>query len=282
MRLAHLILAHTNPRQLNRLIGRLSCDDADFYVHIDLKANIRPFLPIRKAKHVYFVMDRVKVTWAGYSQVESTLNGIKEILASGEKYDYINLLSGQDYPIKSTEEIHSFFRDHPGRAFMNSQSIEKEWLEAVPRITKYHLEDVQFPGKHLALRVLNTFAPKRKVPLSLAPMGRATWFTITPQQAEYIVDFVKQHPEIPRFFKLSWAPDEMMFQTILNGSPFKKDIVNDNLRYVDWSNGGASPKILTIADAEALSGSTKLFARKFNPEIDTEILDYLDKKTSKT
>src|SRR5271170_7757286 len=114
MRLAHLILAHTNPEQLSRLIGRLTHDGSDIYVHVDLKTDITPFLPIKESWHVFFIENRVKVNWAGYSQVQSIVNGFKEILGSGKKYDYINLLSGQDYPIKSTEEIHSFLTNNPG------------------------------------------------------------------------------------------------------------------------------------------------------------------------
>ena len=139
------------------------------------------------------------------------------------------------------------------------------------------MPDVNFPGKHKVLGMINKLAPKRKMPLNLVPVGRSQWFTITPACAGYIVDYVRQHKQVERFFKMSWAPDEMIFQTILYNSPWKKDMVNDNLVYVDWSNGGASPKVLTMADADALDRSAKLFARKFNPEIDTEILDHLDK-----
>ena len=282
MRLAHLVLTHTNPEQLSRLIKRLAHDNADFYVHVDLKTDIAPFLPIANMHNVHFVKNRVKVNWGGYSIVQATLNGFEEILASQITYDYINLLSGQDYPLKNTQEIHRFFINNPGKVFMHTLSVEKEWQEAIPRITMYHMPDAAFPGKHMAMGVLNALAPKRKMPLSLTPVGRSQWFTITTACAAYIVDYIKTHPAIPRFFKLSWAPDEMIFQTIVYNSPCRKDMVNDNLIYVDWSGGGASPKTLTMSDAGALSRSNKLFARKFNPEIDTEILDHLDKQSGST
>ena len=277
MRLAHLILTHTNPAQLNRLVERLAHTDADFYIHVDLKADIAPFIEANKNNNVHFVIKRVLVNWAGYSMVQATLNGLKEILNSGKIYDYINLLSGQDYPIKSTAQIHSFLEANPGKVFMKSLSVEKEWQEALPRITKYHMPDAKFPGKYKALSILNKLIPRSKIPGGLVPVGKSQWFTITMPCAAYIVDYLKEHRNLARFFKNSWAPDEMIFQTILNGSRFKEDMVNDNLLYADWSRGNASPKILTMADAEILERSDKLFARKFNPEIDTEILDHLDK-----
>ena len=282
MRLAYLILVHNNPRQLNRLIGRLTYDGADFYVHVDEKTDIRPFLPIKKWGNVHFITKRETIHWAGYSMVQATLNGLNEILATGNPYDNITLMSGQDYPIKSNAEIQEFFAANPGKIFMDTLSVENEWREAIPRITQYHMPDLNFPGKHTALRVVNTLIPRRKMPMDLTPVGRSQWFSIPLAGAAYITEYMEQHHELARFFKKSWAPDEMIFQTILYGSHYNKDMVNNNLVYVDWTNGKASPKILTIADAEALGRSTKLFARKFNPEIDPEILDYLDKKQAKT
>lgn len=73
-----------------------------------------------------------------------------------------------------------------------------------------------------------------------------------------------------------WAPDEMVFQSVLYNSHFREIIVNDNQRYVDWSELQPSPKILTMTDAETLTTSDKLFARKFDPDVDNKILDYLD------
>ncbi|WP_064196518.1 MULTISPECIES: hypothetical protein [Emticicia] len=61
-------------------------------------------------------------------------------------------------------------------------------------------------------------------------------------------------------------------------SIYQKDMVNDNLRYIDWSEGKASPKTFTIDDLLVLQYSGKLFDRKFNETIDAAILDELDKE----
>ena len=51
---------------------------------------------------------------------------------------------------------------------------------------------------------------------------------------------------------------------------------NDDLRYLDWSREPA-PAVLTRDDLPALLGSGKLFARKFDPTVDSEVLDALDR-----
>ena len=281
MKLAHLILTHANPDQLNRLIGKLMYADAHFYVHVDLKTDIAPFLPLAKNGNVTFISNRIRVHWGGFSIVQATINSFEEILKTGIAYDYINLLSGQDYPIKSNKKIHRFFSEQPGKIFMHSLSVENEWTEAIPRIKKYHLANLNLPfGKYRAEQIINAILPERKLPKGIVAMGRSQWFTASREAITYIVEYVKKEPWVTKFFKYSWAADELFFQTILFNSPLKDKIVNDNLVYIDWSGGGASPKVLTMADAPILNASDKLFARKFNPDTDRAILDYIDSITS--
>ncbi len=281
MKLAHLILTHTNPDQLLRLVRKLAHEDSDFYIHVDRKSDIKPFLPLLEIRNVFLIKNRVKVYWGGYSIVEATVSSFEEILATGIKYDYINLMSGQDYPIKSTQYIHEYFSDHPGKIFMHYLSLTDEWHEAMPRITQYHLVNYHIPaGRYRIEQVMNLLLPPRKLPDGMVAMGRSQWFTATPDAIEYLLQYIREKTWISRFFKLTWAPDEIIFQTILYNSPFRDKMVNDNLLFLDWSRGGANPKQLNMNDAEQLSKSDKLFARKFNMDKDSKILDYLDKITS--
>jgi hypothetical protein len=277
MKLAHLILTHANPAQLQRLINRLQHADAHFYIHLDSKSDIIPFLHIADEHNVFFIKNRVKVNWGGYSIVQATLNSMAEIQDSGHKYHHINLLSGQDYPIKSTEQIHRFLKENKDTIFMHSLSVINEWKEAIPRITQYHLSDYHFKGRVRLEQLMNFLLPVRKMPLNLIPVGRSQWFTATPDSIAYILQFLSDNKNVERFFRNTWAPDEMIFQTILYNSPFRSQLVNDNLLYVDWTEGGASPKVLTMADAGQLEHSDKLFARKFSEALDSTILDHLDK-----
>jgi len=280
MKIAHLILTHAQPALLQRLVRKLAHEDADIYIHVDAKTDISPFLAVAKGDNIFLVKDRVKVLWGGYSIVQATLNGFEQIIKSGRKYSHINLLSGQDYPIKNIAHIHKFFAAHEGKIFMHSLSVKDEWQEAIPRITDYHLTNYNFPGKYRAQQLINVIMPDRKLPHGIVAVGRSQWFTATPESIAYILHYFKTNPWISRFFKLSWASDELIFQTVLYNSHFRKDMVNDNLLYVDWSKGGPSPKILNMEDADKLTASDKLFARKFNADTDDAILDYLDQITA--
>ena len=277
MRIAHLLMVHAYPEQAERLVKRLLHPDADIYVHVDKKVDEALFNNLKGLHGVNFIKKRAKVYWAAYSQVEATLNGFREILASGKTYHYINFITGQDYPLKPISEIHSFFALNPGKAFMHALPVETDWIEAIPRFKKYHLVQFQFRYRYKVQRFLNRFLPARQIPNGLIPMGRSAYFTITPQHAAYILNYLDNNWRVRNFFLLTWGPDEFIFQTLLCSSPYKADVINDNLRYIDWSRGGANPKILTLADADALLQSGKLFARKFSLAEHTDVLDFLDR-----
>ncbi|MBS7566252.1 glycosyl transferase [Mucilaginibacter sp. Bleaf8] len=275
MKIAHLILAHDKPRQLERLIDRIAYDGDAIFIHLDKKADISHFNYLSDKARVYFIKKRVKVNWGAYTIVQATINGFEEIINSGTEYQYINLLSGADYPLQPPRYIHQFLDAHPNRAFMKYEHFE-DWQEAISRVTKYHLVNYPFPGHYGAEWILNTLLPKRSMPGAPVMVGRSQWFTASIQCIKYIVNFWNTHPDVRRFTKFTWGPDEFIFQTILYNSPLRDCIVNDHLRYIDWSAGAASPKTLTTADADALLSSGKLFARKFDMTNHAAILDKID------
>jgi hypothetical protein len=275
MQLAHLILCHANPGQVGRLIKSLAHRNAHIYIHVDKKADITPFLQLAEHSGVYFIEKREKVYWGGYSMVQATINGFQQILSSGIKYDYINLLSGQDYPLKSAAEIQGFLAANPGKAFMNSLSSDRVAQEMANRVKQYYFAELSFKGKYTAERIVKTLFPRR-FPQGFEIVCQSQWFTMPSACATYIVDFLKNNSGIKRSFRHMWAPDEIALQSILHNSPFRNNIVCSALRYEDWSEGKPSPKLLTMADAEKLTASGKYFARKFDNNTDSRILDYLD------
>lgn len=276
-KIAHLILAHNNPVQLARLISKLQHPDATFYLHLDAKADIAQFSDLLKTPQVYFIQRRIKVYWGSYSIVQATINSFVEILAANKGYHFINLLSGNDYPIKSTAHIHEFFDRHPNNIFMEYLTEDSGWWQSIKtRVTRYHLTDFHFPGSYMAQTFINKILPQRTPPKGLTLVGRSQWLTITAQSAQYVVDYLREHPAVKKFFRLSWGADETAIQTILFNSPFKHQIINNNYRYIDWSEQKASPKTLTMADAGKLSTSDCLFARKFDLVTEPAIINYLD------
>lgn len=276
MKLVHLILAHTAPVQLERLIKKLAHPNADIYIHLDKKAPIEDYFHLEGANNVRFIKKRTKVGWGTYSIVEATISSIKEIQQTAKSYHYFNLLSGQDYPLTSSDALHQYLDEHPGIAYMNYLLMDTEWREALPRIESYHFHNWRISGKYLVQFVVNLLLPKRKFPLGYTPIGRSQWFTIPMDCMEYIMEIWNENPQLRQFIKWTWAPDEFIFQTILYNSPYKGRMINKDLRYIDWSAGGVSPKTLTMEDADAILSSGEFYARKFDLKRDPQVFDVID------
>src|SRR6187455_2580816 len=98
-KIAYLVLAHTDSIQLERLINALNYN-CDFFIHIDAYADIQQFKKISLPQNAVFISNRVPVNWAGYSQVQASMNLINAAITKGEDYSHLVLLSGMDYPIK--------------------------------------------------------------------------------------------------------------------------------------------------------------------------------------
>lgn len=276
MRVAHLVITYTNPLQTERMIRRMQHPGFDFYIHVDKKIDINSHAFLEKIPNVYLIKDRVNVIWAGYNTVEATLRSVKEIFRSGKHYDYIHLMSGQDYPIKSPDEIHDFFSANKGKEFMEFAHFDQWAEESYPRIREYHLTNFRFPGRYYFQWAMNKFLPVRKAPLSMEFYGSSMFWALTGDCLKYIVELLEKNAKLRRFMQFTWGSDEFIFQTLVLNSAFKKNVINDNLLFLDREKGAAHPNILTFNHLQRMVQSSKFFARKFDLSKDSIVMDKLD------
>jgi hypothetical protein len=277
MKIAHLILTHKNPAQLERLLTSLEHPNFDFYIHLDRKTPFQPFEYLAARPDTTFIQNRAPVYWADFGTIQATLNGFHEILPTG-RYDYINVISGQDFPLKTAAYIYNYIAERKGTEFITCESIEGSWKQAAKRVQTYSLINWRFPGRFRLEKLVNFVLPTpRKFPIpGHRIVGRANWFTLTPDAIRYALGFLDQHPELIRFYRLCWGADEFVFSTILYNSPFREKIV-DNLVYVDWpEQHQGHPRILLARDMSALKATGKLFGRKFDMDTDATVFQLLE------
>lgn len=276
MKLAHLILAHKDPVMLERLVKRLQHMQADIFIQLDTKTDITTFKYIAENVNTYFITNRGDIGYCNYSTITATLKAMAEILSLRNDYSHINLISGQDYPLKPIEIIQNHFFANAGKSFMHSAAIgEGGWPDGENRFKKYNFGDWKIPGKYIFQTIANALLPNRKLPEGLTPYGRSQWMTITPVAAQYVIDYIQNNPKAEKYFKYVFAVDEVFFQTILVNSPLKDQLESYNLRYIILDSG-KRPVNYTMAHAEALSQTDAFFARKFERPVSLEVLDYLD------
>jgi len=281
LKTAHFIVAFKNPEQVHRLVKSLLSENSTVFIHIDKKIDIRPFLYIAQLPNVYFIRNRQYIVWGGYSITECIISGMKEILDSGH-FDYLILMSGQDYPIRPMDEFNKLLMENNGYSIMSSEpkvAKSRWWHYAVDRYNYYYLNDYQFKGKKLIQKIAKKIFPKRKFlyqDYQLYGGPGATFCALTNEAAAYIVKFMEGNKKAYRFARFTHASDEFWFQTLLMNSPLKDKVINSPLWYIDWGGISKHPRILTMLDFPSLMNSGMYFARKFDIYVDEMVLDMLD------
>lgn len=280
MKIAHVIFAHGKPNQLERLVKSLVQEGGMVLIHLDLKSPLEDYIFLLDYEGVEFVEERHNVYWGGFSLVNAIMSSFRHLCRTDFQFDYLNLMSGQDFPIKPLREFYTFLNQNITSNYIEFYPPTHEWVrkEAERRIRRYFLTDYKFRGSTFLETLINGILPYKKMPENFKIIGHSVWLVLTNEAVNYLISYFDENPVFIRKFKYSWGADEFLLQSILYNSPFKDTIVNNNLRYIDWSEGKPSPKVLTISDIACIEKSSAYFARKFDEDIDEEVLIYLEDK----
>ncbi|NLI52829.1 MAG: beta-1,6-N-acetylglucosaminyltransferase [Clostridiales bacterium] len=282
---AYLIAAHNRPAQLLTLLELIDDERNDIYIHIDQKANGFSEEALRAAapNSRMFFTPRQDARWGSEVFIDVIVSLIAP--AAAEEHLFYHMLSGVDLPLKPQREIHAFFEAHAGQEFV---SFEREtakpeviagrigrwhWTRPVnPIVLKFHRRLAPFSASLQKLFGINRL---KNVDMIFQKGG--VWFSITHAFALYVLE---QMPTYRKYYRNSSCADEIWLQTILANSPFMErrafmgfdDELSATMRYVDWSVSGASPRVLTGEDYDALKESGMLFARKFDETVDADVI----------
>lgn len=297
-KLAYLILAHDDPKHLKRLVNSINYK-CDIYIHVDLKADIELFKKeVGNLQNVHFIDKRYKVNWSGFNMVNATKELIINALYKEQEYLHLILLSGMDYPIKPCKYIYEYFYNNNKVEFIRGFSITNQGeSQDIKKIKKYWFWDFNI-SKNL---IINKIVKKllyyifilknkeiyfidNKCAKSDVCYG-SQWWGITPNCAKYIIDYIENNKNLDKYFKYSFAPDEMYFHTIIFNSHYKNNTlmkgIEDNYGYWNWSNfhhiDPSLAKYFNEYDIKELDNSDKLFVRKVNSKHSSKLLDYIDR-----
>jgi glycoside transferase family 14 len=267
---ALLIISHEKPAVLRRLVAVLDHPDNDVFIHIDKKCDIEKFQVETQHSRVVLLDNRIDGRWGDYSLVEIELNLIAEASKHGV-YDYLHLISGVDYPVKSMQEIHDFCNEHNGAEFIGiAQNVTDKELNW--RSQHYFLFSDGFKSTNPFKRVTRAlFARLQSVVGYKRYKGKvvkgAQWWSITYDFAAYLL---QHRVQIERNFRHTYCPDELVVQTMCWNSPFRERIYNTEdefegcKRYIPWHNGYLAP--FASEDFIRMKDSGKWFGRKFTEE----------------
>lgn len=307
MRVAFLNLCHCDPELTARAANKLTENSQfDMYIHVDKKTDITPFHELLKDnERVFFIKKRQKVYWGGFHAVLATLEMIRAAEASGRQYDRYVLLQNLDYPIKSNDEILSFFTKNKDTEYIRACKIAKtkDWHFAEKYKIRHKFDDDFYLSNPSKMRRVfhNLIKWLRSIPnLGFngiirekdgeypAYYGAAQW-SVTGECARYILSFAENHEIYNKRMQAFKFPDEEYFHTIVHNSPFKYRCVKydepERRWLVNWRNLHyfEYPKEIvtfTEKDFDKLINRDELFCRKVRSGISDTLLDKIDKVTS--
>ena len=82
MRIAYIILCHTDPEHIRRLTKKITGGtDDEAFIHVDGKCDAAPFeQTLKDVPQAHFLCQRIPVYWGGYSAVEATVQLLRAAL----------------------------------------------------------------------------------------------------------------------------------------------------------------------------------------------------------
>ena len=298
----YLILAHKNPLQLSRMIERLDDGASKFFIHLDAKTPIEPFAACFEGGHIRFIEPRERCVWGDFSIVRATVHLMEA--ASKEQGVFI-LMSGQDYPIQSQGYINAFLESNKEFDFIEIEPLEEKWKPKMvkDKLEHYHIlhseerghSNCYAPFAHCSvfqkLRTLTHLLkgrlsqknfrllcslPKRVAPFERQYAGSQFW-AFSERTFYAVLNYIReQKAALEEYYKYTSSPDEIYFHSVLMDLVAKDSTIKlkEQITYVNYFRKN---NVFITEDFDKLtSAKGKLFARKFDADIDIEILNKLD------
>jgi hypothetical protein len=271
LKIAYLILAHGNFKQLQRLLDALKYPGCKFYIHIDKKSS----MPDIHREDVYFIKDRVKVYHSTFSENKATIK-LMQKAAEDDVYDRYILLSGMDYPLRSNEQIikrinndEEYITIYKWPNHLHASSYFKYYYFDCFNRRQLNFKKGFFESIEKSLRKLRI---QKKFPFQLYTGYQ--WFILSHKYILLILDTLKKDRRYIKFFSTCRITSESCFHSIIGNSSLMNDKIKPYLSYVDFSSGGY-PALITKDYLEELRNGDYLFARKFDDKSD-KIINVID------
>ncbi|MGW9820798.1 core-2/I-Branching enzyme [Methylorubrum extorquens] len=283
IKIGYVILAHQHPKLVIRLAKLLLANGGFVSIHYDKNARIEEYHEIRDALQAHdsdiVWARRTKVGWGTWSIIEATLNALEALSESGHKTDYVHLMSGSDYPIKSLDSFKCFLVDNFGDEFIECADMRSEtWVKGGLTHERYQYRHFFNWKTHRRLFDKNFAIQRRlkllrKFPNNLSPHLGSQWWTLTWGAVQEVLAAGRDN-SLVSFFRSVWIPDEMFIQTVVATSG-RKISSKSNLTLYQFNDKG-NPLVYYNDHTSYLSEQPFFFARKISPYAD-KLRDQIDK-----
>lgn len=271
-RIAFLLMAHRNPRQVVEQARTLTQHGDFVAIHFDKRASAQAFTEIRTAlagvERVTFA-DRVKCGWGEYSLVQASLNLIRAARAAFDGISHYYLMSGDCYPTKTRAYFDEILTD--GNDHIEAQDFfESAWIRTgikEERLTYRHWfnERKYKDWFYRSLKLQRRFGLSRALPEGLKIRIGSQWWALRASTIESLLTFLDSRRDIARFFRTTWIPDETFFQTLVYHLIPRDQITQTPPTHFMFTDYGI-PVVFHDDHMAYLRGRRRLMARKISAD----------------
>ncbi len=310
----YFLQTHARPAQVARLVRVITEGSPHAIVLIshDKSGSALDVAGLQALGNVHVFPERGG--YGDFSHVDRYLAAVDWLDANGIDYDWLENLTGQDYPLRPVTEIEDALAVADCDGFLQYSPVFPErvpigadrgtpgytLVRAVDAATRYDYRHWRLGRPTLAkqrwmrpLMVLNFVQPWIRVFNSYASVGirRRTVFgpgfycyggsffcTLRAECARYVRDYARANPEMVAFFRGTAAPEEVFLHSVLVNSG-RFNFSPDYKRYIDWTGcTHTHPRTLGTEDLPAMLASGAHWARKLDSLQDARLLDLLDQR----
>ncbi|MCX7643804.1 MAG: DUF5928 domain-containing protein [Rhodobacteraceae bacterium] len=273
-RIAFILLCHKDPEGIIRQAERLTVAGDFMSIHFDGRAPRAAYERISGAlagnPNVVFASRRVKCGWGEWSLVQATLNAIEAALAAFPSATHFYMLSGDCMAIKSAEFVHDFLDREDVDYIESFDFLGSDWIKTgikEERLIYRHWFNERARKRlfYASLEVQRRLGLSREVPRDLQVMIGSQWWCLRRGTIEKVMDFCRARPDVLRFFRTTWIPDETFFQTLVRHLVADAEIRSRTLTFLMFSDYGM-PVTFYNDHYDLLLSQDFLFARKISPD----------------
>ncbi len=210
---------------------------------------------------------RFRCEWGTWGIVAATQSASEQILDRFPEVRHVYLASGACLPLRPVAELIDYLAAHPHTDFIESATTsDVPWTVGGLDHERFTL---RFPfswkrQKHLFDRYValqRRLRIKRKIPKGIVPHMGSQWWCLTRQTLSAILQD-PDRPEIERYFRRVWIPDESYFQTMAR--QYSVDIQSRSLTLSKFDFQG-KPHVFYDDHLQLLRRSDCFVARKIWP-----------------
>jgi len=273
-RIAYVLLCHKDPEGIIAQARRLTAAGDYVAIHFDGRARPADYDRIRAAladnPDVAFARRRIRCGWGEWSLVAATLEATRAAVDAFPRATHFYMLSGDCMPIKSAEYAHEFL-DRDDADFIESFDFFKsDWIKTGIRderlIYRHWFNERNTKALFYAsMNLQRRMGLARRVPADLQIQIGSQWWCLRRRTVEGVLAFLDRRPDVLRFFRTTWIPDETFFQTLVRHLVPEEEIRTRTLTFLMFTDYGM-PVSFYNDHYDLLTTQDYLFARKISPD----------------